>query len=245
MINTVPVEERLEIKKKTHKNMMWLAISSICMMFIGLSSAYIIAKADITWIHITMPDAFFTSSIVIFASSITFWLAVRFAKKEQKKTSLILVLVTLFLGFGFVKFQLDGWAELNEKGMFFVDVQNVNGLIASGKGTYGADYTVIDSGTELKYVDGKFYDARDDYNTTEKIPNLATKNNASSYLYLLTGLHIVHLLGGLISLIFVTVKSLGGKYSKEDTVGIEVSSLYWHFLDILWLYLFALLYFVG
>ena len=90
MINTVPVEERLEIKKKTHKNMMWLAISSICMMFIGLSSAYIIAKADITWIHITMPDAFFTSSIVIFASSITFWLAVRFAKKEQKKTSLIL-----------------------------------------------------------------------------------------------------------------------------------------------------------
>ncbi len=245
MKNTVPVEERLEIKKKTHKNMMWLAISSICMMFIGLSSAYVIAKADITWIHITMPDSFFTSSIVIFISSITFWLAVRFAKKEQKRTSLILVVITLLLGLGFVKFQLAGWSELKEKGMFFVDVQNVNGLIASGKGTYGTDYTVIDSGIELKYVDGKFYDARDDYNTTEKIPNLATKNNASSYLYLLTGLHIAHLLGGLISLIFVTVKSLQGRYTKEDTVGIEVSSLYWHFLDILWLYLFALLYFVG
>ena len=82
-------------------------------------------------------------------------------------------------------------------------------------------------------------------NTTEKIPDLATKNNASSYLYLLTGLHIVHLFGGLISLIFVAVKSLQGKYTKEDTVGIEVSSLYWHFLDFLWLYLYAILYFVG
>ena len=245
MRNTVPLEERLEIKKKTHKNMMWLGISSIVMMFIGLSSAYIIAMADITWVHIKMPDAFLTSSIIIFTSSITFWLALRFAKREQKKVSLILVIITLLLGLGFVKFQLSGWAELKSKGMFFVDVQNVNGLIANGKGVYGVDYTIIDSGVELKYVDGKFYDARDDYNTTEKIPDLATKNNASSYLYLLTGLHIAHLFGGLISLIFVAVKSLQGKYTKEDTVGIEVSSLYWHFLDFLWLYLYAILYFVG
>ena len=245
MKNTVPVEERLEIKKKTHKNMMWLAISSIVMMFIGLSSAYIIAKADITWVHITMPDSFLISSILIVTSSVTFWFAVRLAKRELRKISLILVITTLLLGLGFVKFQLSGWAELKEKGMFFVDAQNVNGLILEGKGKYGIDYTVIDAGVELKYVDGKFYDARDDYNTTEKIPNLVTKNNASSYLYLLTGLHIAHLLGGLISLIFVTTKSLQGKYTKNDTVGIEVSSIYWHFLDFLWLYLYALLYFMG
>ena len=93
MRNTVPLEERLEIKKKTHKNMMWLGISSIVMMFIGLSSAYIIAMADITWVHIKMPDAFLTSSIIIFTSSITFWLALRFAKREQKKVSLILVII--------------------------------------------------------------------------------------------------------------------------------------------------------
>jgi len=245
MINTVPPEERLEIKKKTHKNMMWLGLCSIVMMFIGLSSAFVIAKADITWIHITMPDEFFTSSLIIFFSSITFWFAVRFAKREKKSLSLIFVISTLLLGFGFVKFQLDGWAALKDKGMFFVDVQNVKGLIESGKGIYGKDYTVVDSGTELKYIDGKFYDARDDYNNTEVQPNLVTKNNASSYLYLLTGLHIVHLFGGLLSLIIVTVKSFRGKYTKEDTVGIEVSSIYWHFLDFLWLYLFALLYFVG
>ena len=245
MINTVPPEERLEIKKKTHKNMMWLGISSIVMMFVGLSSAFVIAKADITWVHITMPDEFFISSIFIFISSITFWLAVRFAKKEKKTISLIFVLSTLLLGLGFVKFQFAGWSALKENGMFFVDVQNVKGLIESGKGTYGEDYTVVDSGTELKYVDGKFYHSRDDYNNTEVQPNLVTKNNASSYLYLLTGLHVIHLFGGLLSLIIVSIKSFLGKYTKEDTVGIEVSSIYWHFLDFLWLYLFALLYFVG
>lgn len=245
MINSIPPEERLDVKKKTHKIMMWLGIASIVMMFIGLSSGYVVAKADITWVHIEMPPEFYISAIIILISSVTYWMALRFAKKSNFKMSTILVLITLFLGFGFVKYQWEGWQYLHSKGLYFVDAENLKALVNNEGGEYGKDFWIVDKGVELKYVDGKFYDARDDYNSKEVNPGLDAKNNASSFLFLLTGLHIAHLLGGIISLIVVSIKSLRKKYSTEDIVGIEVSSLYWHFLDFLWLYLLGLLYFVG
>jgi cytochrome c oxidase subunit 3 len=245
MNNRIPKEERLEIKKKTHKNMMWIGITSIVMMFIGFSSAYIVAKGDATWVSIAVPQEFYTSSIIIVLSSITFFIAVKLAKKENKRGSSIFVVITLILGLAFVKFQWTGWENLMSKGMNFVDALHVKGLIDGGKGEYGVDYSVFHKGDELKYIDGKFYDLRDEYNSNEIIPKLSAKNNASSYMYLLSGLHLLHLLGGIISLIVVSFKSLRGLYTKNDTVGIEVSSIYWHFLDFLWLYLLFLLYYVG
>jgi heme/copper-type cytochrome/quinol oxidase subunit 3 len=113
-------------------------------------------------------------------------------------------------------------------------------------GVYGEDYIVVQKGNELNYFEGDFYDKRDKtYSSPVKKVNLDTSNNSSSYFFLLTGLHFLHLIGGLISLLFVFVKSVKGKYTKEDDVGIKVSAIYWHFLDFLWLYLLGLLYFVG
>ena len=87
---------------------------------------------------------------------------------------------------------------------------------------------------ELKYEDGVFYDKRDDYNSIPVYPSLDADNVSSSWMYILTGLHLAHLIGGIISLIVVTIKSLLKKYTANDIVGIEVSSIYWHFLDFLW-----------
>ncbi len=64
-------------------------------------------------------------------------------------------------------------------------------------------------------------------------------NPSSSFFYLLTGAHAVHLAGGVISLIYVFVKSLLGYYSSRNKLGVELCITYWHFLDILWLYLFV------
>ena len=63
----------------------------------------------------------------------------------------------------------------------------------------------------------------------------------SSFLYLITGLHVLHLIGGLLSLIVVLVKTFKKKYNAEDTVGMQVSLTYWHFLGGLWMYLFFFL----
>ncbi|PJB14707.1 MAG: cytochrome oxidase subunit III, partial [Flavobacteriales bacterium CG_4_9_14_3_um_filter_32_8] len=66
----------------------------------------------------------------------------------------------------------------------------------------------------------------------------------SSYLYLLTVLHVAHLIGGLISLLVVLVKTIKGKYSSTNFLGVQVSITYWHFLGGLWIYLFLFLKFI-
>jgi cytochrome c oxidase subunit 3 len=66
----------------------------------------------------------------------------------------------------------------------------------------------------------------------------------SSYLYLLTGLHVAHLLGGIVSLIIVLVKTIKEKYSLDNYLGVQVSITYWHFLGALWIYLFFFLRYI-
>lgn len=238
-------EEKLDIKKKTHRQLMWVGILSIIMIFAGLSSAYIVAKADSTWVKITLPTEFFISSAIIVLSSITFFFAVRFAKADKFNLVTPMVVLTLILGLLFVKYQVQGWDYLRTKGMNLVDASNLKWLINESGAEYGKDYTVVVRGNELKYEGGQFYDKRDVANTLPVSVQLETKNSSSSYLYLLTGLHVVHLFAGLISLIVVTIKSLRRKYNKNDIIGLQVSSIYWHFLDFLWLYLLALLYFLS
>ena len=69
-------------------------------------------------------------------------------------------------------------------------------------------------------------------------------NAAGSFLYALTGLHMAHLAGGIIAISVVWVKSLMKSYNSENLLGIQLCAIFWHFLDILWIYLFLFLLFV-
>jgi cytochrome c oxidase subunit III len=69
-------------------------------------------------------------------------------------------------------------------------------------------------------------------------------NASGSFLYVLTGLHMAHLAGGLIALLVTLVNALRKKYNAENLLGLELCSIYWHFLDILWVYLFLFLYYI-
>ena len=71
-----------------------------------------------------------------------------------------------------------------------------------------------------------------------------SSNVSGSYLYALTGLHLAHLAFGMMALIVVWVKSLGQKYNSENILGVRLCAIFWHFLDILWIYLFLFLLFV-
>ena len=64
----------------------------------------------------------------------------------------------------------------------------------------------------------------------------------TSFLYVLTVLHLAHLFAGLIVLAVVMVKNFKNKY-KTEKLGFELAVTFWHFLGILWLYLFVFLYF--
>lgn len=68
-----------------------------------------------------------------------------------------------------------------------------------------------------------------------------TSNPANSFFYLLTGLHIAHLLGGLWVWSKSSIRLLSGSEPEEVRLSIELCTLYWHFLLIVWLVMFAML----
>ncbi len=69
-------------------------------------------------------------------------------------------------------------------------------------------------------------------------------NPSGSFLYILTGLHAFHLISGLVVLVFALAASFKMNIHSKKMIQLEVCSTYWHFLDILWIYLFVfLLYF--
>lgn len=69
-------------------------------------------------------------------------------------------------------------------------------------------------------------------------------NASGSFMYALTGLHLAHLVFGLLALMVVWIKTLGQKYNSENLLGIRLCAIFWHFLDALWIYLFLFLLFV-
>lgn len=66
-------------------------------------------------------------------------------------------------------------------------------------------------------------------------------NAAGSFIYIFTGLHVVHLLGGVIYLAIVLVNAFKYKVHSKNLTQIEMCTTYWHFLGGLWLYLYLFL----
>jgi cytochrome c oxidase subunit III len=68
---------------------------------------------------------------------------------------------------------------------------------------------------------------------------------AGQFLYIIAGLHALHVLGGIIALIVVILKALIGKTKVYNPVGVEVLNTYWHFVDVLWIYLLIFFIWLG
>lgn len=176
-----------EIKQKTSKPLLWIAMVSIVMFFAGLTSAVVVSQGGGSFLDVPIPSAFTISTFIIVASSLIFHYGLISIKKGNFAIAKVSVLATLILGFAFVVSQWMGWGYLYE-----------NGVIAVG----------------------------------------SASTASSSFLYLLTALHIAHLIGGIISLLVVFVKLNRNKYSIEKYLGVQVSITYWHFLGGLWVYLY-------
>ena len=61
---------------------------------------------------------------------------------------------------------------------------------------------------------------------------------AGQFLYIIFGLHALHVIGGVIALMIMFFKAFSSRIRNYDPVSIELASTYWHFVDILWIYLF-------
>jgi cytochrome c oxidase subunit 3 len=208
--------EKQLLKVKSSKGLLWLGIVSITMLFAGLTSAYIVRQGEGKWVQFAMPDLFKVSTMLIIISSVTMQWAVSSIKKNNKKNLKIAVTLTTLLGIGFVVFQYLAWSQLVSQGIYFV------GEVKDLKGSY-------------QYIPA----------ATESATDVATMGNvAGSFLYVITGLHVAHVVGGMIALFVVLSRAFTGKYSESDYTGVRVCAIYWHFLDGLWVYLFFFLLYI-
>ena len=181
-----------EKNNRAKKMMLWFGIVSLIMSFAGWTSAFVVSSTREDWISdFQLPNAFVISTIVIVLSSITFWLAKRSLKQDNRQMTTTWLLATFVLGLVFIYNQFAGFQQ------------------------------IIDLG----------------YNFTGP-----TSSVTMSYIYLIAIVHILHVVVGLFCLLVVIYNHFKQKYSSTKMLGFELAATFWHFVDILWVYLFLFLY---
>ena len=176
-----------EKKDRAQQMMLWFGIVSLLMGFAGWTSAYIVSSAREDWASdISLPNAFYISTVLLVISSVTYILAKMAVKKDNQKGGTTWLLVTLGLGIAFIALQFVGFSEMVAQGYYFTG---------------------------------------------------PTSSIKMSYMFLIAMVHIVHVVAGIISLLVVIYKQTTGKYSSQEYLGISLGATFWHFLDLLWVYL--------
>lgn len=190
---TMTAQEYKKRSNRSYKLLLLFAMISMTMMFAGLTSAFVVSKSRTDWMKdFVMPMPFFYSLVTIILCSVTFHLAKLRIQKDDKKTTMLLLLATLALGIAFVFLQFEGFNQLFKKGLVPV----------GGSGAI-----------------------------------------TISFLYVVVFAHLLHLAGGIISLLIIIYNHFKQKYNSSQFLGIELGAMYWHFLDLLWVYLFLFLFF--
>ena len=234
----------------------WLFLASEVMLFGGLFSAYVLLRVGAdpgTWPHGWQNVTLGTINTVVLAlSAITTLLAWVACKVGQFGKFKFFHACTLLLAITFLCIKVVEYREhLNH-----YEIHLANGKIAEGEmvqNNPAQDYIIID-GRKLD-DESKLYDLRSQKveESELKIPrsDIASMDNYgpwhNDYLALyftLTGLHALHILGG--SVVIGYLWLFGGKMWKKDparfTNRVEVSGLFWHFVDLVWIFLFPVLY---
>lgn len=240
-------EGELEHKAKlarAKRLLLIVAIGSMVMFFAGLASMHIVTKGGAKyWVEIALPQAFIWSTVLIVASSLSMWLATRAVKQGNQPLLKGLLVVSLLLGIGFIYSQMQGWGELADKGM------HMRGdFLENLKGEYGTDYIIKtgpDHSLAVEYRDGHFYDPNDPTGQTridEEV--MQYRNPAARNLVTLTGLHAVHVMGGILWLVYLVIMGLLGRLTPERSLPVTQGAVYWHFVDLLWIFLLLFLYII-
>jgi cytochrome c oxidase subunit 3 len=203
---------------------MWLFLLTEIMFFGGLFLAYLLYR---NWYY----DAFFTASnqlsiplgtantAILITSGFCMALAVWAAEvRKQKVLVWTLVLTTLF-GLAFLGVKYD---EYHEK----YELHHVPGL----------DYSIA------QFVNPAAYGIHE----KPLPPDVAQKTEIFFFLYFaMTGMHALHMIIGIFLLFWLIWRANRGDFSFGYVAPIENFGLYWHFVDIVWLFLFPLLYLIN
>jgi len=166
---------------------MWLFMASVMMLFMSLTSAYIVRQAEGNWVFFELPSLFYVTSVIIVLSSITMQAGYVWAKRDNVYRAKMMLLITSVFGIAFLVGQFFGWKQLVGNSIYLVG------------------------------------------------------NPSGSFLYILTGLHGLHIISAIVFLLIMLGASFKGKVHAGNMTKMEMCTTYWHFLGGLWLYLFVFL----
>jgi cytochrome c oxidase subunit 3 len=215
---------------------MWMFLVQEIMFFGGLFMVYLLYRSK-------YPIAFAVGSnhldlwmgaintVVLIVSSLTMAMAVWSAQTSKRNLQVIFIILTMIFGATFLGIKA---IEYHEK---YVDhlipfFQSFTWHPENAE----AERTLIDHhGTvEEKQL------VMDDYT------KFANKVRIFFIIYFaMTGLHALHMVIGLGIMIWLLINAARGQYTSEYYAPVEISGLYWHFVDIVWIFLFPLLYLLG
>jgi cytochrome c oxidase subunit III len=222
--------ENMEQQREAGTLGMWVFLVTEIMFFGGMFLAYMLFRS-------AYPGAFVAGSNhldinlgaintgVLIVSSLTMALAVYSTQVGQRGMAVVFLIVTMVLGVTFLGIKSVEYRDKYRDSL-------VPGRLIPGRPfhpavqEHGAPYDPhklhLPEGESVKHVE-LFY-----------------------WIYFaLTGVHALHMIVGIGLLSFMLYFSLRGRYSPEYHAPIEISGLYWHFVDIVWIFLFPLLYLLG
>jgi len=172
-----------------HKFALWIGCASLFMVFMGLSSAYMVRQPAGNWLEFQLPQVFMYSTGVLLLSSVVLHGSyVSFTKGNELMYKALLILTGL-LSFVFFVLQFQGWQEMNAMGIPF------------------------------------------------------TLNPSGDFVYVISWFHAAHVVGGLAILAVALIHAFGLKFkvTEKRKLRFQLTYTYWHFVDLLWVYLFLFL----
>ena len=221
--------ENMEQQREAGTLGMWVFLVTEIMFFGGMFLAYTIYRYK-------YPGAFAAASnhlslwlggintVVLIFSSFTMAMAVYSTQVGKRRNSIICLLLTMVLGLTFLGIKA---VEYRDKYRDHL----IPGQLIPGR---PFDPEVAKSGDADEH---KLH-----------LPPGATVKNAEMFYWIyfaMTGMHALHMIIGVGLLTIITILAWRGRFSPEYHAPVEISGLYWHFVDIVWIFLFPLLYLLG
>lgn len=215
---------------------MWVFLLTEIMMFGGLFVAYMIYRlkyydafvAGSTSINVTWG---FTNTLVLICSSLTMALAVSAAQRGAQSLQRLFIILTMVLGVVFLVVKgieyNDKYQEHHIPGGFFQTFDAVN------------DYPGQEHNIYWDLVN------KDKLTPEQSLPIARQTEIFFCFYFAMTGLHALHMIIGLILMTWLLTKVNRGEFGPDYYTPVELGGLYWHFVDIVWIFLFPLLYLIN
>jgi cytochrome c oxidase subunit 3 len=254
---------------------MWMFLVQEIMFFGGLFTAYLVFRSKYPMAFAAGSnhlDAFLggANTLVLIVSSLTMALTVFYAQKGNRNMQVILIILTMGFGATFLGVKAVEYTDKYNHGL--IPVSGINKVVkadpSASHETHSKPCYEVVHGEEHKYVNptGDFQWTDCSLAKYGQDHNFLTDAEKNSYFsngqidadkfrdrvriffwiyFVMTGLHALHMVVGLGLMAWLLYTAWRKNYSAEYYMPVEMSGLYWHFVDIVWIFLFPLLYLLG